>query len=66
MEKIAEFKIRKYGLRGFQISIPRIWVNDNELNDGDKIPVFREGETLIIKSKDEVHKFVKYDGKKRS
>ncbi len=51
MEKIRILKIRKYGKRGFALSLPEVWISDNKLNDGDKINVFRENETLIIKPK---------------
>ena len=51
LEKINEIKLRKYGLRGFEITVPKVWVGDNKLNNGDRVDMFREGEKLIIKPK---------------
>lgn len=52
MIKIAEHKIQKYGLRGFMISVPGIWVKDNKLAPGDTVEVFRDlvPDQLIIRT----------------
>jgi len=55
MIKIEEVKIRPYGLRGYQITVPKVWVTDNELKTYDKVNVYRDKKdhlTLIISKKE--------------
>lgn len=57
MEKIGISKIRRYGKRGFEITLPRIWVTDNGLKIENIVNIYREdGEKLIIMpDKDKSH-----------
>jgi len=48
MEKIKEYKVSRQGLRGFAITLPKIWVKDMNLKQGDYIIFYREGEKLIL------------------
>lgn len=41
MIKIAEHKIQKYGARGFAISFPKVFVDDNELKITDLVSIYR-------------------------
>lgn len=42
MIKIKEYKARKYGLRGVEMSIPKVFLEDNNIKDGDKLEIYRE------------------------
>lgn len=48
MEKIKEYKIGKRGIRGFVISLPIVWLRDMNLQESDKINLYREEEKLIL------------------
>lgn len=41
MQKISEFKIRKQGSKGSGITMPTVYLNDNELQPTDRICVYR-------------------------
>lgn len=51
MIKIAQHKIQKYGTRGYSLSIPAVFINDNRLDKNDYLEVHREiinGEDVLI------------------
>jgi len=49
MIKIKEYKITKQGWRGNAISVPKVWVDDNNLGAGDVIEFYRdEHEHLVL------------------
>jgi|GEM_PF-5067372 len=51
--KIAEYKIRKYGKRGYETTIPRIWVDDLGLTIDDRLVVSRdEKDRLILEARE--------------
>jgi hypothetical protein len=41
MIRINKFKVREYGKRGYEITLPAVWVKDLHLNIGDSIVVYR-------------------------
>lgn len=41
MIKIAEHKIQKYGARGFAISFPKVFIDDNGLKLTDLVSIYR-------------------------
>lgn len=41
MNKIAQNNLQKYGPGGFSVSVPKIFVSDNNLAGGDAIRVYR-------------------------
>ena len=49
--KIRKYKISKRGLRGWHISIPAEWAEDNSVKAGDMITCFRtvKGELVYLK-----------------
>ncbi|MBU1095801.1 MAG: hypothetical protein KKB34_04905 [Bacteroidetes bacterium] len=44
MIKIKEYKVGKRGLRGAVLSLPKIFVDDNDLGPGDVLEIFRDNE----------------------
>jgi bifunctional DNA-binding transcriptional regulator/antitoxin component of YhaV-PrlF toxin-antitoxin module len=51
MQKIAENKIRKQGIRGYSITFPKVVAQDNNLEPGDVVDVYRDtlsGKDAII------------------
>lgn len=57
--KIAEVNIQKYGVRGNSVSLPRIFMDDNNLTHGIPMNIYRtiidgkDALILIPKSNDE-------------
>lgn len=52
MIKIKEYKIRKSGVRGMVITLPQVWIQDNNLEPGDEIEIFRtDDEKLVLNKK---------------
>lgn len=41
MQKISQPRVQLYGKRGFSISLPPIYKNDNNIDKGDYINVYR-------------------------
>ena len=41
MIKIAEHKIQKYGARGYAISFPKVFIDDNKLKITDTLSIYR-------------------------
>lgn len=41
MQKIREYKIRQDGVRGAVISIPKVFMTDNNIISGDSIEIHR-------------------------
>lgn len=41
MTKIAEHNIQPYGKRGVALSLPRVYANDNKLEKGSSLMIFR-------------------------
>lgn len=39
--KIAEYKLRQTGERGVEISLPKVFAKDNNINPGDIVDVHR-------------------------
>ena len=50
--KIKTFKIGRRGARGYTLTLPKIWLDDNALEPGDQLDVYRDNENrlIIIKS----------------
>lgn len=48
MIKIKEYKIKKQGIRGFSLSIPTVWIVDNQLTQGDSIEFYRDEQDRLI------------------
>jgi len=46
--KINELKIREYGKRGYEITIPAVWVKDLKLESGDLVELYRDEEDRLI------------------
>lgn len=50
--KIAEYKLRQYGDRGVEVSIPKVFATDNNIEFGDVIEIYRgnmnQKDALII------------------
>jgi hypothetical protein len=46
---IRTYKARKAGLRGMSVSLPREWVDDENVEPGDSIEQRRDGEYLILR-----------------
>ena len=42
MVKLAEYKIRQRGLRGFEVMLPRFFVEENNLKAGDILEVIQK------------------------
>lgn len=42
MQKIDENKVQKYGIRGFAISLPKVYAKDNGLEKGCEVEIFRD------------------------
>ena len=38
--KLSTVTVRQYGERGFELTLPRAWVEQSELSIGDEIDVF--------------------------
>jgi len=55
MEKIKEYRIRQDGKRGQLITLPKVWITDNNLSPGETIEFYRETtpeyDRLIIQKK---------------
>jgi len=55
MEKIKEYRIQQYGKRAHLVTLPKIWITDNNLSPGEIIEFFRETtpeyDRLIIQKK---------------
>lgn len=41
MNKINEHKLRQYGKRAFQLTVPNVYSKDNNLKSGDQVSIFR-------------------------
>ena len=41
MIKIAEHRVQPYGTRGITLSFPRVYANDNDVDKGSEIMIFR-------------------------
>jgi len=56
--KIKTYKIQKKGLRGLTIGIPKAWFDDQGLNTGDKIDIYRDEKDrliLVVNKKESSH-----------
>ena len=42
MNKMKSYRIGKRGVRGFVLSLPQIFLEDNKVQPGDKIDVYRD------------------------
>lgn len=56
MIKIKEYIARQYGNRGVQLSLPQVFINDNNIQTGDTLEIYRDNlpdgdDVLIIKLK---------------
>lgn len=41
MIKLQEYKLRQYGMRALQLSIPKVYSKDNNLKHSDVVTIFR-------------------------
>lgn len=41
MIKIKEYKARQYGERGVQLSLPQVFLDDNKIESGDTLEIYR-------------------------
>lgn len=41
MIKIREYKARQYGERGVQLSLPQVFLDDNGIESGDTLEIYR-------------------------
>ena len=48
MVKIKEYKIQQQGDRGRVITIPKVWIDDHDLQFGDSIQFYRDEEDRLI------------------
>jgi len=48
MVKIKSYKIRKQGIRGLVISLPKVWADDQRLQTGDKVDFYRDEQDRLI------------------
>jgi bifunctional DNA-binding transcriptional regulator/antitoxin component of YhaV-PrlF toxin-antitoxin module len=48
MERIKIYKIRRCGTRGFVLTIPQIWADDQKIKPGSEIILYRDGDRLIL------------------
>lgn len=46
--KIKSYKVRRDGLRGMVISLPKVWAEDQQLKAGDRIDIYRNTEDQLI------------------
>lgn len=50
--KISQVKIQRYGTRGLSITLPNVFANDNGLEPGDTLDIYRGvvegGDSLVI------------------
>ncbi len=55
MIKIDCNKIHKYGIRGFSITVPKVWIRDHGLAAGDTIDLYRDkrGRLILVANKKE-------------
>ena len=58
MIKIDCNKIQKYGKRGFSITVPKVWIRDHGLIEGDSIDFYRDkrGRLILVANKQEQEK----------
>ena len=48
MIKIKSYKIRKQGMSGTSVGLPKVWLDDLNLKPGDKIDFYRDEEDRLI------------------
>ena len=48
MIKIKQYKIQKRGLRGRVLAVPKVWLDDLNLQPGDTIDFYRDAEDRLI------------------
>jgi len=48
MIKIKSYKIRKQGMSGTSVGLPKVWLDDLNLKPGDKIDFYRDKEDRLI------------------
>ena len=41
MQKIDEYELRRYGSRSLQLGLPKVYTNDNQLEQNRNVAVFR-------------------------
>jgi hypothetical protein len=46
--KIKSYSVGFSGRRGFVLTLPRVWLNDLDLQPGDKLDVFRDTQDRLI------------------
>ncbi len=51
MVKIKEYLIQKQGQRGRVLTLPKVWIDDNDLEFGDSIEYYR-GEIAELEGRD--------------
>ncbi len=48
MIKIKTYKIQQQGRKGRVLTVPKVWIDDQKLELGDKINFFRDEEDRLI------------------
>lgn len=53
LTRVDSFKLTQRGDRGFGVTLPRVWIEDNGLSLGDEVDLFRDpvNDDLIIRKK---------------
>ena len=46
--KVHRYKLAQRGKSGYSLSIPSVWVEDNDLQPGDVINVFRDANNRLV------------------
>jgi hypothetical protein len=52
MVKIKSYKAALRGKRGIVISLPPVWIDDNEIKSGDTLSVYRDSLDRLVIVKD--------------
>ena len=52
MVKIKSYKVSLRGRRGVVISLPPVWIDDNEIKVGDTLSVHRDSLDRLVITKD--------------
>jgi len=56
--RIGEYRLRPYGKRGLELSIPVVWAADRGLKTGDVVDFYQDDEAnlvIIPRTNDESH-----------
>jgi bifunctional DNA-binding transcriptional regulator/antitoxin component of YhaV-PrlF toxin-antitoxin module len=46
--KIKTYKVGKRGSRGYVLSLPKVWLEDVQMHEGDLVEVFRDTDNRLI------------------